>query len=75
MSTALIIMDVIVILGFNLFSARMISYWLKPRKNMFGTWVPRISLIPPLGIIALLLACLLTFITIVWWAIKDIWKQ
>jgi hypothetical protein len=74
MSTALIIMDVIVIFGLNLFSARMISDWLNPKENLLDVWVPRVSLVPPLGIIVLLIACLVTFITIIWWAIKDIWE-
>ena len=74
MSTALIIMNVIVIFGFNLFAARMLSDWLKPRKNMFDTWVPRISLIPPLGIIGLLLSVLVMVVTFAWWTIRDIWE-
>ena len=74
MSTALIIMNVIVIFGFNIFSARMISDWLSPKENRFEVWASRVSLVPPLGIIVLLIACLVTFITIIWRAIKDIWK-
>jgi len=74
MGTALIIMNVIIIFGFNLFSARMLSDWLNPKENLFDVWVPRVSLVPPLGIIALLLACLVMFITIVWRTIKDIWE-
>ena len=72
MSIDLIIM--IVIFGFNLFSAKMISDCLNPKQNLFDVWVPRVSLFPPLGIIVLLLACLVMFITIVWRTIKDIWE-
>ena len=74
MGTALIIMNVIVIFGFNLFSARLLSDWLKPKENLFDVWVPRISLVPPLGIIGLLLACLVMAVTFVWWTIEDIWE-
>lgn len=74
MSTALIVMNVIVIFGFNLFSSIMISNWLNPKENRFDVWVPRISLVPPLGIIVLLIACLVTFIMIIWRTIKDIWE-
>jgi uncharacterized membrane protein len=74
MSTALIISYTILIIALNLFSAKMLSEWLNPKENLFDVWVPRISLFPPLGIIGLLLALLVMFITVAWWAIRDIWE-
>lgn len=74
MNTALIISYTILIIVVNIVSARLLAEWLKPRVNLFDVWFPRISLVPPLGIIGLLLSFLVMFITIVLRTIKDIWE-
>ena len=74
MSTVVMIIDVILMIILNLFSARMISDLLSHKVNSFDVWVPRVCLVPPLGIIGLLLGVLVIAITLVWWTIRDIWE-